>query len=815
MNYPIEAHIARLEQRLQTLSQRMEIAEDAEGLVKEAVEALSETLDDLRATQEELSAQNEASCIAQAQPAPECPCLMSLLDFALEAYLVTDTQGVIGKANGAAAALFGLQQEQMKGESLAHFVTDADREAFCTWFDQGVLDPESSGPSREFCLQPLQREPCKVMMVVAPVSEAVRQTSELCWLIRDVSEQKQTAEALAEQTYALRESEARFDLFMEHLPAAVYIKGADERIIYANTRVADFLGLEKEALIGVRAEDITPPYLLKQYHAENQRVLDGEIVESESVFPDSDGTPHHWLTYKFPLHREPAQALIGTVALDITEQKQTEQALRESEQRFRTLFHNVKDGVFVHPILPGNQPGPFELVNEAACEMLGYSPAALSQMTPWDLDDPDSRGAHIPEAMRQLQAQGHAVFEALQVSQNGRKVLVEVNAHVINLQGRPHIISVVRDITKRKQREDAWRFQARLLDAVGQAVIVTETSGAIIYWNKAAEETYGWSKAEVMGQNILEITPTLISKEEGAEIMARLRAGESWSGEFPVQRRDGSFIPAIVTDTPIRDDEGNLSAIIGVTTDITERKAAEEKIAHYAAELERSNRDLEQFAYIISHDLREPLRTITGYLGLLGSRYRSQLDDKADLYIDYAVTGAERMQEMIRALLDLSRVGTRGKPFVPVDVERVLTRVLDSLEQAIVETGAEINYEPLPTVMADKVQLAQVFQNLIANALKFRRVDVPPRVDISAERQEGAWLFSVTDNGIGIDPEQKKRLFKVFQRLHTNAEYPGVGIGLALCRHIVERHRGKIWIESVPGKGATFKFTLPVPEEPA
>jgi light-regulated signal transduction histidine kinase (bacteriophytochrome) len=318
-----------------------------------------------------------------------------------------------------------------------------------------------------------------------------------------------------------------------------------------------------------------------------------------------------------------------------------------------------------------------------------------------------------------------------------------------------------------------------------------------------------------MGQNIMEVTPTLTSKEKAAEIMERLRAGKNWSGEFPVQRRDGSSVPAIVTDTPIRDEEGNLIAIIGVTTDITERKAAEEKIAHYATELERSNRDLEQFAYIVSHDLREPLRTVTGYLGLLDIRYRGQLDAKADLYIDYAVSGAERMQEMIRALLNLSRVGTRGKPFAPVDVERVLEHVLDSLEQAIVETDAEINYESLPTVMADKTQLAQVFQNLIANAIKFRREDVPPRVDISAERQESAWLFSVADNGIGIDPEQKSRLFKVFQRLHTDSEYPGVGIGLALSRRIVKRHQGKIWVESAPGKGATFKFTLPVTEEPA
>ncbi len=246
---------------------------------------------------------------------------------------------------------------------------------------------------------------------------------------------------------------------------------------------------------------------------------------------------------------------------------------------------------------------------------------------------------------------------------------------------------------------------------------------------------------------------------------------------------------------------------------IAERKRAEEEIARYATELKRSNQELEQFGYIVSHDLQAPLRAVRSYLQLLIKRYRGQIDPKADKYISSAVDGTERMQDMIKALLDLSRVKTRGKEFEPTDCEVVLEHVLDDLAPTIEEGGAAVTYGPLPTVMADKAQLAQVFQNLIANGIKFRREDVPPRVHIAAERVvDDEWMFSVEDNGIGISQEKLELIFQIFQRLHTEEEYPGLGIGLALCKRIVKRHGGRIWVESQAGQGAKFYFTIPVRE---
>lgn len=225
-------------------------------------------------------------------------------------------------------------------------------------------------------------------------------------------------------------------------------------------------------------------------------------------------------------------------------------------------------------------------------------------------------------------------------------------------------------------------------------------------------------------------------------------------------------------------------------------------------ELARSNAELQQFAYVASHDLQEPLRMITSYLQLLERRYKNKLDASADEFINYTVEGAIRMKMLIDDLLRYSRVGTHGKPFKPIDCAAMVERAIANLQMAINETGATITYPDLPTVMGDATQLTQLFQNLLSNAIKFRSA-APPTIHIAAERQTDQWLFSVQDNGIGIEPQYTERIFIIFQRLHLRTEYPGTGIGLAICQKIVERHSGRIWVESEPEQGATFYFTIP------
>jgi len=260
---------------------------------------------------------------------------------------------------------------------------------------------------------------------------------------------------------------------------------------------------------------------------------------------------------------------------------------------------------------------------------------------------------------------------------------------------------------------------------------------------------------------------------------------------------------------PLHRSDGAPYAVCTISTDVTERRKAEE-------EIRRSNEELERFAYVASHDLQEPLRMVSSYTQLLAKRYAGKLDRDAEEFIAYAVDGAKRMHQLINDLLQYSRVGTRGRELRPTDAEKVLEMVLRDLRVAIEESGAQVTHDPLPTVLADRTQLRQLLQNLIGNAIKYRG-ERPPRIHVSARPGEngrqGQWVFSVRDNGIGIDPAHFDRIFQIFQRLHSRGEYSGTGIGLAVCKKIVERHGGRIWVESQPGKGSEFFFTLPAVAE--
>jgi light-regulated signal transduction histidine kinase (bacteriophytochrome) len=266
------------------------------------------------------------------------------------------------------------------------------------------------------------------------------------------------------------------------------------------------------------------------------------------------------------------------------------------------------------------------------------------------------------------------------------------------------------------------------------------------------------------------------------------------------------------TKFPLFSESGEILGLGGIWTDITEQKQLSETLQIKNVDLERSNKELEQFAYVASHDLQEPLRMVSSYMQLLESRYKDKLDDDAKEFIDFAVDGAARMQRLIQDLLAFSRVGTRGKEPEIVDSSQSVAEALRNLKVRIEENGATVNAAGLPVVFVDRNQLTQVFQNLIGNAVKFKG-EKPPVVDITARDQGELFEFTVSDNGIGFDQKHADRIFTIFQRLNSREQYEGTGIGLSICKKIVERHGGKIWAESSVGQGATFRFTLPKPPE--
>jgi len=370
------------------------------------------------------------------------------------------------------------------------------------------------------------------------------------------------------------------------------------------------------------------------------------------------------------------------------------------------------------------------------------------------------------------------------------------------------------DITERKRAEEVRERLVAVVESSDDAIIGKTMDGTITTWNRGAEKVFGYSSAEAVGKTIQMLVPPERANEE-RDILARIGRGESVDHFETVRvRKDGKGIDVSVTISPIRDSSGAIVGVSKVARDISERKRAEQRLADKVEELARSNRDLEQFAYAASHDLQEPLRMVASYTQLLAERYGGKLDENADKFLGYAREGALRMQVLIRDLLTFSRVVQAGVPRKNVDCDVALEEALQSLTAAIEESGAVVTHTALPNIWADQTQIAQVCQNLIGNAIKFHN-GAPPQCAVSAEKSGCNWLFSVSDKGIGIAPEYAENIFVVFQRLHARSEYPGNGIGLAICKKIVEHYGGTIWVESKVGQGSTFKFTLPAaaPEE--
>lgn len=364
---------------------------------------------------------------------------------------------------------------------------------------------------------------------------------------------------------------------------------------------------------------------------------------------------------------------------------------------------------------------------------------------------------------------------------------------------------LVREITERKRAEEMLnRSEARLsaiLESAADAIMTIDSAGKIQSWNAAAGDIFGYSKDEIRGTPAALLIPERFRSAHGKGMVRLASAGETKIMGEVVElhglRKDGSEFPSELSISAWEvGEEGYFTAII---RDISERKQKED-------ELRRINEELQQFANVASHDLQEPLRMVTSYLQLLQKRYGAQLDQEADEFIDFAVSGAQRMKTLINDLLSYFHIG--GKSFDQTDMGVVLDKVLSTFKIPIKDNDAVVTCDPMPVIRADEGQIFQLFQNLIGNALKFRN-DAPPEIHIGVEHLDDNWKFSIHDNGIGIDPQYSERIFVIFERLHTNDKYEGTGIGLAICKRIVERHGGNIWVESKPGYGSVFNFTIP------
>ncbi len=374
-----------------------------------------------------------------------------------------------------------------------------------------------------------------------------------------------------------------------------------------------------------------------------------------------------------------------------------------------------------------------------------------------------------------------------------------------------------REIEQRKQAEDARKayeeelvLRDRSINSATNGILIADARQPdmpTVYCNAAFEKITGYAAEEVLGRNCRFLQGTDHQQPGIEAIRQAIRQGTEAKADLRNYRKDGSLFWNELYIAPVKDQQGQLTHFIGIQTDITQRKHQETELAHKTRELAESNAELQQFAYVASHDLQEPLRMVASYTQLLGKRYRGKLDKDADEFIGYAVDGAIRMQRLIRDLLEYSRVGSESKSFEKTDCELVFRQVLDNLSASVRERCAEVTHDPLPTVHANPTHLTQVFQNLIGNALKFQG-DTPTEIHVGARALPDGWEFSIRDNGVGIPADQLDRIFSIFQRLQGQSDYRGTGIGLAICKRIVEKYGGNIRVDSELGKGSTFYFTL-------
>ena len=556
------------------------------------------------------------------------------------------------------------------------------------------------------------------------------------------------------------------------------------------------------------------------------------------------------------------------LAREVGDRKLAEQALRESESQFRAIFELAAAGIV--QVEPGT--GRFLRVNDCFAAITGFTPEALLQKTFADLTCPEDRAADLEQFQRMVAGEVSSYqAEKRYVRRDGQEIWVQVTTALIrDAAGRPaRTIGVVHELTARKRTEAELRkareeleltVQVRTADLViannnlqqkmeqhAQAVVALRESeakyhslvenlpmcvyrkdreGRIVSANRKWCETRGLPMESLLGRTVFDWFPPDLAEKYTQDDRRVLETGEVFHAIEEHLAGSGERLFVEVIKTAVRDHRGQIIGTQGAFWDVTQKHLAKEalqrtheelerRVAERTLDLERSNRELarsnqelQQFAYIASHDLQEPLRAVAGCVTLLQQYCGPALDDRASAYIRLAVDGANRMQELILDLLSYSRVGWRGHQVEETDCNTVISTVLSDLAAGLQQCQAEVHFLPLPTVLADRTELSQLFQNLLTNAIKFRGPEVP-RIRVGAVLEESTWHFSVADNGIGIEPQYAERVFGVFQRLHTRREYPGTGIGLAICKKIVERHGGRIWVESIPGHGTTFHFTLP------
>lgn len=611
---------------------------------------------------------------------------------------------------------------------------------------------------------------------------------------------KKRTEALKKTQATLQLSEEKYRKIVEETGDAVYSSDYKGYFTYVNPVCTKLTGYTENELLGKLFLEIIAPDWKEKVAKFYKEQFDNKVQETSFSFPIiTKSGEKKWIEQTVTQLKE-GDLITGHNAIvrDITERKKAEEKAKE----YQYFFNNS------HDLITIANENHFEIINPNFQKVLGYSEKELLEKPFLDFIHPDDLSATLQEIEKNKTGVEAINFRNRYRTKDGNYLLFEWNVTLDPITGK--FYASARDITDRKKAEEELKnSNDRFLtlfekNPIGLVLSDLETR-KFLDVNEAFIETFGYTKEEVIGKTTQElglIEPTdnekfksLILKygyAKDLEALARKKNGETFWSLFSVQ----IFI--------MNNKKVGLSSF----HNITDRKKAEENIKQKSEELAQSNQELEQFAYVASHDLQEPLRTISNFVGLLGKKYSEKTDEDTKQYFTFIVKATSKMQNLIKDLLEYSRIG-KNVVFATVDCNTVYNEVIANLGASIKESNAKITSAILPVLKGNEIELKRLFQNLISNAIKFRKKNVKPEINITVEDKNTEYLFAIKDNGIGIEKQFIPKLFIIFQRLHSDDEYVGTGIGLSACKKIVTLHGGKIWLESKIGEGSTFYFTLP------
>ncbi|WP_088360743.1 PAS domain S-box protein [Rhodomicrobium vannielii] len=733
-----------------------------------------------------------------------------LLEAAPDAMVVVNQAGEIVLLNLQAEKQFGYRRDELLGQRVTNIIPVGFAERLVAddlRSDEDAL-AQQIGTGLELTALRKDGSEFPIELMLSPLESA--DGTLVTAAIRNISVRQEAERHVVQM-------EGRYRGLLEAAPDAMVVVNQAGEIVLLNLQAEKQFGYRRDELLGQPMTNIIPEGFAERLiaddlrsaqEASNQRI--GTGIELTALRKDGSEFPIELMLS--PL--ESAEGTLVTTAIrDISVRKNAEKQLAQIEGKYRGLLEAAPDAMVVV-----NQAGEIVLLNLQAEKQFGYRRDELLGQKVTNIIPEGFAERLIADDLRSAEEafdqQIGTGIELTALRKDGSQFPIELMLSPLDSTEGTLVTAAIRDITVRK---DAEKYMAQmegryrgLLEAAPDAMVVVNQQGEIVLLNLQAEKQFGYRRNELLGQRVKNIIPHGFAERLIADgLRSEFDAVTQQIGtgiELTALRKDGSEFPIELMLSPLGGAEGVL--VTAAIRNISVRKKAEASLVQSIGELRRSNDELAQFAYIASHDLQEPLRMVASYTQLLSRRYKGKLDSDADEFIAFAVDGANRMQRLIQDLLAYSRVGSKGKEMRATSSEVALHQALMNLRSAIRESGAKVTHGELPVVLADPMQLTQLFQNLVGNAIKYQKPGVP-EIHISAAQDAALkWGFAVKDNGLGIDPQYFDRIFGMFQRLHKREEFAGTGIGLAICKKIVERHGGTISVESQPGEGSTFHFAL-------